>query len=113
MDVERYRKTAGAKMKDFIDTHKMFDDMRITDDKGTVIASSHAKTIGTLNVADRDYFKAAIKGSPFISAPLMNKTTGKPIMVISAPVKFDDEITGILYAVIDLGGFTEKYIDSI
>ncbi|MDD9303544.1 MAG: hypothetical protein HUK40_14875 [Desulfobacter sp.] len=91
-------------MKHYIDTHKVFSGMRLTNDKGIVIASSHAKNVNKLNVSTRSYFKASMTGTPFTSEPLLSKTSGKPILVISSPVKKSGRILGVLYAVVDLGG---------
>jgi methyl-accepting chemotaxis protein len=44
---------------------------------------------------------------------LLSSTTGKPIVVIANPVRSGDTIKGVLYAVIDLGGFTQAHLDTI
>lgn len=59
VDNELSRQTASNRMKQYVETHKIFDGMRITDANGRVISSSHAGNIGNLVVADRDYFKSA------------------------------------------------------
>ncbi|WP_022668542.1 methyl-accepting chemotaxis protein [Desulfospira joergensenii] len=112
-DMDGNRSSASARMKYYIDTHKIFSGMRVADSSGLVVASSHAKNIGKVNVFSRDYFKHSIKGEIFISDPLVSKTSGKPIMVISAPVKSGKEVKGIVYAVVDLGAFTETHIDKV
>ncbi len=105
--------TASAHMKHYIDTHKVFSGMRLTNDQGLVIASSHAKNINKVNVAKREYFQTSMKGTPFISNALLSSTSGKPILVISSPVKKAGKVLGVLYAVIDLGGFTATQLDTI
>ncbi|MCG8686892.1 MAG: methyl-accepting chemotaxis protein [Desulfobacterales bacterium] len=112
-DMESSRTSASAQMKYYIETHKTFSGMRLTDHTGLVVASSHAKNINKVNVSKREYFKTSIKGKPFISKPLISSTSGKPILVVSNPVKKDGRVLGILYVVIDLGGFTEKHLDNI
>lgn len=110
---KKSRAAASLRMKHYIDRYKIFNGMRLTNDDGLVIASSHAKNINKLNVASREYFKAAMKGKPFISEPILSKTSGKPIVVIANPVKSGDSVKGVLYAVIDLGGFTQAHLDTI
>ncbi len=87
--------------------------MRITDDQGIVIASSHAKNIGKVNVGKRTYFKQSMQGKIHISEPLVSKTSEKPIIVISAPVQDTYTVKGVLYAVIDLSTFTKAHIDTV
>ncbi len=113
MDNELYRQAASERMKQYVEVHKIFDGMRITDATGMVISSSHAGNIGTLDVSGRNYFIQSMKGEPFLSAPLLSKTTRKPIMVMATPVRTGNEIKGVLYAVVDLGGFTETNVDSV
>ncbi len=112
-DTEKNRAAANLRMKQYIDTFQVFSGMRLTNDKGIVVASSHAKNINKVNVSSRDYFKAAMKGESYTSSPLMSKTSGKPILVIASPVKNNGAVKGILYAVIDLGAFTQTQMDKV
>lgn len=110
-DQEEKRASANRQMTYYIDTYKLFSGMRLANDQGLVVASSEASNIGTVNIGTREYFQASMKGELFISEPLMSKTTGKPIVVISAPIKKENKVLGVLYAVIDLGAFTETQLD--
>ena len=83
---EIFRQEANARMKAYIDTHKIFSGMRLADDKGMVIASSTASNVGSVNVESRDYFQNSMQGKLYLSQPLISSTSGKPILVISAPV---------------------------
>lgn len=112
-DREQARAAASSRMAWYIDQYKIFSGMRLTNDQGLVIASSHKKNINKVNVASRQYFKASMKGDFFISEPILSKTSGNPIVVMSSPVGKGDSIKGILYAVIDLGGFTQAHLDTI
>ncbi len=113
MDAKTYRMASSTKMKNYVDRYGIFNGMRVTNAQGIVIASSTAKNIGTVNVASRKYFKRSMAGEIYVSDPLISKTSGKPILVISAPVKAANQIKGILYAVVDLGAFTEKHFDTV
>ncbi|WP_460292511.1 methyl-accepting chemotaxis protein [Clostridium tertium] len=50
----------------------------------------------TVNISDRDYFKTAMSGTSTVSSPLTDKTTGKTLMVYSAPIKNNGQIVGVL-----------------
>ena len=112
-DPEEFRDAANSRMKEYIESYKLFSGMRITNDQGMVVASSHIKNIGNVDVSTREYFKKSMNGDVYVSNPLISKTSGKPILVMSAPVKFSGDIKGVIYAVLDLGAFTEKYIDPV
>jgi methyl-accepting chemotaxis protein len=50
---------------------------------------------------DRDYFLSAVKGEPFISGPVISRTTGEYSILISAPVwqdgKIGSEVAAVVY----------------
>ena len=73
--------TADA-IKDF----PSFLDLELADSTGLIVAGSSPDE-QVINVADRDYFKTSIQGTPVISKPIISKRTGDPIVVISTPVK--------------------------
>lgn len=55
-------------------------------------------TSGTIvDISDREYFKAAVKGKEFISEMIISRTYNRPCIVFSAPVTINGKITGILY----------------
>ena len=66
------------------------------------------RTSGTLgNRADRQYFKEAIQGKIFVSAPYVSASSGNPCVTISAPVYDNDKIVGVFAADIALNVLTE------
>ena len=57
---------------------------------------------GDAQIGDRDWFKMARSGKPFISEPLLARTTQKLIQVISVPIYDNNhQIVGVLSADID------------
>ena len=75
------------------------ESVNIADATGQVLAGSEEDVQGT-NVADRDYFKASMRGEIAVSAPLQSKSTGHAVIILSAPVKDGaDKIHGILFIV--------------
>ncbi len=81
--------------------------------KGTVVASSHPKFIGTLNIKDRIYFKEALQGNVYISQVLKSKNDGSPIIMIAAPVVDHDAVIGVFYVMVSIQDFNSKFIDRI
>lgn len=51
----------------------------------------------TTNVANRDYFKAAIAGKPAVSDVLVSSVTGKPVILYAVPVSKNGQVVGVLY----------------
>ncbi len=55
----------------------------------------------TRNIADREYFKYVVKkGTHTFSEPVINKATGKEIMVGAVPVKQGNRVIGVMGATI-------------
>lgn len=52
----------------------------------------------TLNVSDREYFKKAIKGIPYISDPIVSRVDGTMVIVFAVPIVDKGKISGALYA---------------
>jgi len=71
--------------------------LAIVDPNGDAIRSDG----GTPNVKDRDYFLQAMAGKSNISDILVSRTTGEPVMIFAAPIRRENQIKGILYAVSD------------
>jgi len=66
----------------------------------------------TANILDRDYFKKAMSGQPAVSDPLVAKIDSSIIVVYAVPIKYDDNIIGVLVAATD-GTSLSKETDSI
>ena len=68
---------------------------------------------GDTQIGDREWFKTALNGKPFISAPLISRTTQKLIQIIAVPMYNNDrQIIGVLSADID-GLWLSEQIDDI
>lgn len=107
------RESASRKMASILKDYPHIAGMRLTNREGLVIASSHPKTIGKTNVGEREYFKQAMQGRLNRSDLLISKTSGQPIFTIAAPIKTDDTVVGVLYAVIELADLSTKFVDPI
>lgn len=79
MDFERFKQYISDR-KDIFNGYEMF---LLADKDGNFKA-----TLGSDgNIAEREYFPKVMKGEVTVSDPVASKATGKPIIVIAAPVK--------------------------
>ena len=63
---------------------------------------------GKGNIKDRGYFTEVMNGNVTVSEPVVSKSTGRPIIVVAAPVKNDSgRVTGLIGATIELTRITE------
>lgn len=69
----------------------------------------------TANLAEREYFKAALSGKTFYSSTIVSKVDNSVVFVISTPIRHyaTDEITGVLIGVVDALKFSELVEDII
>ena len=76
-----------------------FDNVGVSDQTGNSIDSKTRKN----NIADREYFKEAMKGTPTISDTLVSKLIpGKEIQVMAVPIKEDGKNKGIVFGILNL-----------
>jgi len=87
--------------------NKVYDTIGYIYPDGSYINSSGTK--GSL--ADREYFKMAIKGEAAISDPVASRSTGHLVTVVAAPVKSGNKVTAVLYGAIDMQGLTKEVLD--
>jgi methyl-accepting chemotaxis protein len=70
---------------------------------------SYINSIGAAgSLADREYFKLAMKGVSSVSDPLQSKSTGHLVTVVAVPVKTDGKVTGVVYGAVDMAGLAKK-----
>ncbi|MGI6751872.1 MAG: methyl-accepting chemotaxis protein [Anaerovoracaceae bacterium] len=65
------------------------------DRNGNAIFLDRTKSI--VNVSDRDYFQAALKGTPTVSDITISKADGSPVILFAAPIYENGQITGVLF----------------
>ncbi len=63
----------------------------------------------TANLADRDYFKAALEGKTFVYSTIVSKVDNSVVFVYAAPIHHyaTNEITGVLIGIVDAAKFSE------
>ena len=93
-----YQEKLHVLQKDAIANNNTILELNISDPAGVCYAQN-----GTVDVNDREWFKASIRGSRFVSDLLISKTTQKLISTFSIPI-YDNEhrIMGVLSA--DISG---------
>lgn len=64
---------------------------------------------GTVNVADRDYFKAALSGKTCISSTIISKADNSVVFAYNTPIRHysTNEIIGVLTGIVDSISFNE------
>ncbi|MCF8037881.1 MAG: Cache 3/Cache 2 fusion domain-containing protein [Desulfohalobiaceae bacterium] len=107
------RKTASKRLAGLKEAYGYYEDINLADSTGNLIAASNQDLVGKISVNDRDYFKKSMQGETIVSEVIKSKGTGKPVFVISAPVKAEDLIKGVLLAVVKVNAFNSKFIDPI
>jgi len=71
--------------------------------RGEIINAEGKGLITGNDYSDREYFKSCMNGKPFISEPLISKTTGKYTIIIAAPIWekgiANSKVYGVVYFV--------------
>ncbi len=107
------RKSANQWLSEMKTEYRYYENINIAGTDGVLIASANPNIIGKVNVKERDYFQAAMKGELAVSNVVSSKVTGKPVFVIASPVMEQGRNGGVLFGVIDLASFSDKFIDPV
>lgn len=96
------------------DTDDVFGDgnsTALTDKSGQQLVRTSGEL---LNIADREYFKKAVSGTPYVSDVLQDKATGQFIMTMIVPVFNEDgsEVTGTLQRNYDLSDMHDLLVSA-
>ncbi|TCO75204.1 methyl-accepting chemotaxis protein [Marinisporobacter balticus] len=77
--------------------------MAIIDKNGNATYYDNTKA----NLIERPYFQKAIKGERAVSDTIVSKVDGSVVVVFAVPIKYNNEITGVLLAIQD-GNFISE-----
>ncbi len=100
-------------LKQVADSYPNFDRVTIYDMEGKVVAASNPANIGG-NFADRDYFRTARDtGKTFASAPFLSRVINSAVIIVSAPVKHDGKVVGVIAGSLSLAAFSQAEIAPI
>jgi len=82
-----------------------FKEFSLVDREGNGYTTVGAK----VNVADREYFRAAVAGKTAVSSTIVSKTDGSVVLTFNAPVYHyaTGEVTGVLTGVVDAARLSE------
>lgn len=85
-----------------------FEHLGFVTPDGRVLSSSN----NSINIADRDYFTAALIGKTVISKPITSKIRDDKIIAIATPVKKENKIIGVLVASYSADKLNELFLSS-
>ncbi|MCR5561989.1 MAG: HD domain-containing protein [Desulfovibrio sp.] len=94
--------------------YPFFSQFNFASADGQVVASSNEKSIGNVNISDRDYFKETMQGKECISPPLVSKSIGEKSVIVAAPVLNSSyKICGIVYGILPCRSIISDTIKNI
>jgi methyl-accepting chemotaxis protein len=110
-------KEANENMKSYKKAHVYFEEIGLAKTSGDVMTTSSLEVVNVLmagkNVKDKVYFQKALGGSVFLSDVFLSESGDKPVIAIASPVKNNEIVVGVLYGIVDLNYFTEKFVSPI
>ncbi len=81
--------------------------------EGKVVASSDEDQLDR-DLSKREFFTAGRNGGGFLSDAAVSETSGVPVVTVAAPVISDDgAVAGLLFAVISLDYFDQRFVQPI
>lgn len=104
---------ANAKLAELQRMSDFYEFIAIADQSGAIVASSLPEHIGAMNVADRGYFKDSLAGKEAVSEVVLSKGSGNPVFIISAPIKGNGKVAGVLLGVVDLASCNASFVDPV
>ncbi len=104
---------ANVRLTELQQRSKFYEFIAIADQSGAVLASSLPEHVGAMNVADRTYFKDSLAGKESVSEVILSKGSGNPVFVISAPIKANGKVSGVLLGVVDLTRCNASFVDPV
>lgn len=110
MQAERQKPVLQAILNEYDSTYLVFT----TDSKGMNIGRSDAAA--PKNYSDRAYVKGVVGGSPLVKQVLVGKTSGKPAMVLAAPIRDADgasnSVKGVIAMAMHIRKLSERITDT-
>jgi len=107
------RKKSSEKLNIFKKDYNSFESINLADKTGMVTASSDSELIDKYKVDSQVFFQTALKGQMIDSQIFRSTKTGRPAFAIAAPILLAEEITGVLFGIIDFTLFSDKFISSV
>jgi len=107
-------------LKQYKKAHPYFEEIGVARSTGMVMTSSNTDVqsdlLTTRDIKGEQFFQQALKGDFVMTEVSTSGSSGRPIFVLAAPVRHaqtDSAIAGVLFAVVDLPSFTQKFVEPI
>ena len=96
----------------WIREYPIYETLSLVDREGRLVVSDagSAERNRGISIADRDYFRKAMSGEIAVSKTVESRATGRPVIVLAAPVPVGGRPGGILLAAVDLGSFSTQFV---
>jgi len=94
-----------------VDNMNRYDSILLVDRQGQVILDAKGRTIN-LDLSDREYVQRALNGEYVISDILISRDTGEVIISYGIPLRYNNEVTGVLVATIPFSSIS-KHVANI
>ena len=107
------RKSVNENFKILRADYKYFAHIALADIDGNIISSDQVEQIGTTNISKDLFFQDAIKGDLTVSKLSKKQGTNVPLFTIASPVTKNNKVIGVMFGVLDLSTFNQKFISSI
>ncbi len=92
---------------------RYYEDINVADTDGQILVSSNPEIVGKVDLSDRSYYRDALNGTAHISRVIKSRVSGNPVFMIAYPLKDGETVTGVLFAVLKMSYFSEKFIAPI
>jgi methyl-accepting chemotaxis protein len=104
--------SASLQMAELVKKYPYFERLNIANKEGVIVAST-APNLIKVSITDRVYFKEGMQGKLNISDVVVSKATNKPVAMVSAPLKEEGKVVGVLSGAINLGNFEKTFLDPV
>ncbi|MHC1791762.1 methyl-accepting chemotaxis protein [Solidesulfovibrio sp.] len=100
---------ALALAQDVVARNPSFDSVLIINTQGIVTLATNPVFVGSQR-SEREYFQKGIGGNTFLSSPIFSKDINRFVFVITAPVRSEGKIIGIVSVGIRVDRFTDQFV---
>ena len=90
-----------------------YDVAAVLDKRGMTRAASNMDTMKDKLFDDREYFQDSLTGKNVISKAIKSRSSGEPIIVVSSPIRQEQDILGVFIVSVTLTEFSERFIAPI
>ena len=109
-DPQAARKRADGLLRRMNKDYTYYETVAVADTKGNVVSASLDGVVGKINIGSREYFQMSMSGQLVVSEAMKSKATGNAIFTVSAPVKSDNQIVGVLFGIVNLSSFSDQFV---